>query len=217
LWGDVDQMDLLTVFSFALLASLLVISPGPNDVLLAKTVPTSGGAAGFANIAGFIPAFFLHGALSIFGISIILIQSPWAFWIIKLMGAAYLCWIGIKALLVAFKGDVSLTKIEPAKRSRTLKTAFAEGFLTNFLNPKVSMFYLAAFPQFIQSGENAVLFGFLLVALHVAINLIWFSCMVLLLDRMTAFARSGPVQRWIKGLTGFVFIGFGIKLATLRP
>ncbi len=209
-------MELVTLISFASLATLLVISPGPNGVLIAKTVPTSGRAAGFANVIAFVPAFFLHGAFSIFGISIILLQSPWAFWSVKFVGAAYLCWIGIKALYSAIKGDVSISQIEPANRARNLRHAFSEGFLTNFLNPKVSMFYLAAFPQFIQSGENTILYGFLLVALHSAINLIWFSCIVLLLGRMTAFARSGPIQRWIKGFTGFVFIGFGVKLATLR-
>jgi len=146
----------------------------------------------------------------------VLLQSPWAFWIVKLVGAAYLCWIGINALIAGIRGQTVLSEVEPARNSRTLRTAFIEGFLTNSLNPKVSMFYLAAFPQFIESGHNAVLYGFLLVALHAAINLIWFSCLVLLLDRMTAFARSGPIQRWIKGITGFVFIGFGVKLATLR-
>jgi len=210
-------MELVTIFSFLLLAGLLVVSPGPNGALIAKTVPTSGRAAGFAAVAAFVPGFFLHGALSIFGISIILIQSPWAFWAVKLLGAAYLCWIGVKALHSALKSGITLSEIKPAKRSRNLKVAFVEGFLTNFLNPKVSMFYLAAFPQFIQPGENTVILGFMLVALHATINLIWFSCVVVLLDRMTSFARSGSVQRWIKGVTGFVFIGFGIKLAALRP
>ena len=185
--------------------------------MIAKTVPTSGKAAGFANIAGFLPAFALHGALSLFGISIILLHSPWALWVVKLVGAAYLCWIGLKALYSAWRGDASALDIKPSKRSRTLQVAFAEGFLTNFLNHKVSMFYLAAFPQFIQTCYNALVFGFLFVALHAAINLVWFTSLVLLLDRMTTFAKSGPIQRGIKGITGFVFIGFGIKLASLRP
>ena len=63
------------VLTFAVVAFLLVISPGPNGVLIAKTVPTSGRSAGFANIAGFVAAFYVHGALSILGISILLVQS----------------------------------------------------------------------------------------------------------------------------------------------
>src|SRR3546814_648954 len=74
------------------------MSPGPNCVLIAKTVPTSGRAAGFANVAGFVAGFYLHGSLSIFGISLILLRSAEAFFVVKMLGAAYLCWIGIKAL-----------------------------------------------------------------------------------------------------------------------
>jgi threonine/homoserine/homoserine lactone efflux protein len=210
-------MDLFTIIGFTILAGLLVVSPGPNGILIAKTVPTSGASAGFANIAGFLPAFFVHGAFSVFGISIILLQSPWAFWVVKMLGAAYLCWIGLKALYQAFSKGMAIETVSPAKRSRNLKLAFAEGFLTNFLNPKVSMFYLAAFPQFIPPDQGAVFFAFLLVTIHALINLVWFSALVLLLNRMMAFRKSDFAQRLIKGVTGFVFIGFGIRLASYRP
>jgi len=70
-------MDIVTLLSFTFIASLLAMSPGPNGVLIAKTVPTSGKAAGFANVA----AFYVHGALSILGISLILVQSAQAFFI----------------------------------------------------------------------------------------------------------------------------------------
>ena len=104
----------------------------------------------------------------------------------------------------------------PAKARRTLWKAFGEGFLTNGLNPKVSMFYLAAFPQFMPLGESAVTVGLSLVGIHVLINTIWFSAMVLLLDRLKSAAQSQTMRRWINGATGLVFIGFGAKLATLR-
>ena len=87
-----------------MVASLLVMSPGPNGVLLAKTVPTSGRAAGFANVAGFVAAFYVHSAMAILGISILLVQSVTAFIIVKYLGAAYLIWIGVKALKAAYKG-----------------------------------------------------------------------------------------------------------------
>jgi threonine/homoserine/homoserine lactone efflux protein len=192
------------------------MSPGPNGMLIAKTVPPSGRAAGFANIAGFVFAFYLHGALSILGISLILVQSAQAFFIVKMIGAAYLCWIGLRALRDAFRG-IPIAKVEPAKRRRTLSVAFAEGFLANALNPKVSMFYLAAFPQFIPAGEGAVSSAFMLVAVHSLLNIMWFSAMVLLLLRFKSAATNGTFQRWLKGVTGAVFIGFGLKLASYRP
>ena len=193
------------------------MSPGPNGVLIAKTVPTSGKAAGFANVAGFVAAFYVHGALSILGISVILVQSAQAFFILKMVGAAYLCWIGLKALLEAWRGSVVASNIAPAKRQRTLVRAFVEGFLTNVLNPKVSMFYLAAFPQFISQNHGAIWASFLLVFIHSMLNFAWFTAMILLFARLAGSARNVVFQRWLKGLTGAVFIGFGAKLASLNP
>ncbi|MCR9212312.1 MAG: LysE family translocator [Proteobacteria bacterium] len=204
------------IMTFTLVAALLVMSPGPNGVLIAKTVPTSGKAAGFSNVAGFVSAFYVHGALSVLGISILLVQSATAFTIVKYIGAAYLCWIGLKALYAAYKGVSVPQNVAPAKRQRTLVKAFTEGFLTNALNPKVSMFYLAAFPQFITLGETTAAASFLLVFIHSMLNAVWFFLMVLLLSRLTVVAQSGRVQRWLKGITGAVFIGFGVKLATFR-
>lgn len=199
------------------MASLLVMSPGPNGVLIAKTVPTSGQWAGFANVAGFVVAFYLHGTLAILGISIILVQSATAFFIVKLLGAAYLCWIGFKALVEVWRGSEVARDINPARKKRTLLKAFGEGFLTNALNPKVSMFYLAAFPQFMTTGASATQSAFLLVFIHSMINMVWFSAMVILFNRLAQAARGPKFQRWLKGVTGLVFVGFGLKLATLRP
>ena len=210
-------MDLLTTLSFTFISALLVMSPGPNGVLIAKTVPTSGKTAGFANVAGFVAAFYVHGTLSILGISLILVQSAQAFFMVKTLGAVYLCWIGFKALREAWGGMRAANNIDPAKKERTLIKAFVEGFVTNALNPKVSMFYLAAFPQFISQSEGAYLQAFTLVFIHSMLNLIWFTAMVLLFARLSTVARGGAFQRWLKGVTGVVFIGFGAKLAVLEP
>jgi len=210
-------MPLDLILSFAAVAALLVMSPGPNGVLIAKTVPTSGKTAAFANVGGFIAAFFLHGSLSILGISLILVHSAEAFFVVKMLGAAYLLWIGFKALRAAFARDVLPVKVEPARRQRTLAKAFGEGFLTNALNPKVSMFYLAAFPQFIPAGDGALTGAMLLVGVHALINAAWFGAAIWLMSRVTTAVRRPAFQRWLKGLTGLVFMGFGLKLAALRP
>lgn len=209
-------MTLTEILTFAFVASLLVMSPGPNGVLIAKTVPASGRSAGFANVAGFVAAFYGHGALSVLGISVLLVQSAVAFSIVKFLGAAYLCWIGVKALLAAWRGVETAASVAPATNKRTLWKAFGEGVLTNGLNPKVSMFYLAAFPQFLTVGDASASAAFTLVTVHAAINALWFAAMVLLFAQLTQAARSGRFQRWLKGVTGAVFVGFGVKLATLR-
>ena len=210
-------MDFTQLLTFAVVASLLVMSPGPNGVLIVKSVTTAGRGAGFANVAGFVAAFYLHGALSVLGISVLLVQSAQLFLIVKLLGAAYLCWIGMNALRAAWKGGVVQTQqiTAPVKQPRPLKKAFLEGFLTNALNPKVSMFYLAAFPQFIPVGDSA-LAAFTLVLVHSLINLVWFSGMVILLARFVSMSRAGMLQRILKAVTGFVFVTFGIRLATFE-
>lgn len=209
-------MEITQIITFAVVASLLVVSPGPNGVLIAKTVPISGKSAGFANIAGFVAAFYLHGALSILGISVILVNSSQAFFVVKILGAAYLCWIGVNALLAAWNGNKTVKTTCSTAECTSIGKAFFEGFLTNALNPKVSMFYLAAFPQFIPVGGDASS-AFFLVFLHSFINILWFTAMVLLLSRLTYAAKSGFIQRWLKAITGFVFVTFGIKLASLEP
>ena len=210
-------MDVTHLITFAVVAGLLVISPGPNGVLIAKTVPTSGRAAGFANIAGFTVAFVTHGALSILGISILLVRSAELFFWFKMAGAAYLAYLGLKAVYEAWRGLSAPRQVVPARRRRTMVKAWGEGFLTNALNPKVSMFYLAAFPQFIPQGSGGVGAAFLLVAVHCLLNLVWFGAMIMLFHRLAAFGKSGKVQRWIKGATGLIFVGFAAKLAAFRP
>ena len=208
-------MEFTQIVSFIVVASLLVMSPGPNGIRIAKTVPLSGKAAGFANVAGFVAAFYLHGSLSILGISVLLTQSAQAFFIVKMLGAAYLCWIGVKALWSAWRSYEITASVEPVKSKRSLSKAFLEGFLTNAFNPKVSMFYLAAFPQFIPltgAAESA----FLLVFIHSVINLIWFSTMVLLFSQLKGAANNMTFQKILKTTTGLIFIGFGAKLASLR-
>ena len=136
---------------------------------------------------------------------------------VKIAGAAYLCWVGFKALREAWRGVKTVAEVAPAKRRRTLLVAYGEGFLTNALNPKVSIFYLAAFPQFIPVGEGAITSAFMLVCVHASINVIWFSTMIILLSRLSGMARNGSFQRALKAVTGSVFIVFGIKLALFRP
>jgi len=210
-------MDLNAIFAFIAVATLLVISPGPNGFLIAKTVPLSGHRAGLTNIAGFVAAFYVHGTLSIFGISILLVQSANAFFTFKMLGAAYLVWLGIKALRNAIRQPAAQTTsaAEPAQKPVSMKGAFYEGFLTNILNPKVSVFYLAAFPQFMPVDGSA-LSAYSLVTAHSLVNVLWFSAMVFTLSRIKSATNHPTFKVWLNSITGVVFIGFGAKLALTK-
>lgn len=210
-------MDISNILTFIAVATLLVISPGPNGFLIAKTVPVSGRKAGFANIWGFVAAFYVHGTLSIFGISILLVQSAQAFFIFKMLGAAYLIWIGIKALISAYKGNKS-TLIDSNKQTEkyvSIRAAFSEGFITNALNPKVSMFYLAAFPQFMPVNESAIN-AYALVTAHSMVNFVWFTVMVIMLSKIRHATSNAKFKTWLNSITGVIFIAFGSKLALMK-
>ncbi|MCA0902220.1 LysE family translocator [Microbulbifer agarilyticus] len=210
-------MDIDSVMAFMLIAALLVISPGPNGFLIAKTVPLSGKKSGFANVWGFVAAFYVHGTFAIFGVSALLTQSAQAFFIFKILGALYLIWIGIKALIGAFKSGNSSLPDSPKNNVKPVSVgaALLEGFLTNVLNPKVSMFYLAAFPQFVSVNESAI-HAYALVTAHSVVNFVWFSIMVVALSRVKSASNNAKFRRWINSITGLVLIGFGSKLALIK-
>jgi threonine/homoserine/homoserine lactone efflux protein len=206
-----------TIAGFVFVAALLVMSPGPNGVLIAKTMPTSGARAGFANILGFMTAFYFHGLMAVFGISALVMQSANLFTALKFAGALYLIWLGLKALADALRSNGNADAIQPHRRQRSLWAAFLEGLTTNALNPKVAMFYLAALPQFVPMNEpHAVINVLTLVFIHSLINLVWFGSLILVFANIARAARSPKLVRWLKGLTGIVFLGFGARLAMLE-
>jgi len=206
-------MEYSHILSFIFIALLLVISPGPNGLLIAKTVPISGKKAGFANVLGFVTAFIFHGSFSILGLSVLLMSSAEAFFIVKILGAIYLAWIGVKSLISAFNTTPHSSSFSSKENTHcTLKKSFFEGLITNILNPKVSMFYLAAFPQFIPEGEHSILHATMLVSLHAIINFLWFSIIIILFGKLTNAAKSNRFQQTFKSITGIFFIGFGAKL-----
>uniref|UniRef100_A0A2A4Z7K9 MFS transporter n=1 Tax=OCS116 cluster bacterium TaxID=2030921 RepID=A0A2A4Z7K9_9PROT len=209
-------MDLSIILSFAFMASLLVISPGPNGLLIAKTALLGEQKYGFANVAGIGTGMYLHGTMVVFGLAVLLVKSIFWFTVVKYIGAAYLIWVGLKTLYELWQNKTSHQKIETGRKSMTLKRAYIDGVLTNLLNPKTSMFYVAVLPQLLPieliSAQNV----YALVSLHVVLNALWFCGMILLFARMKKLSSSGRVQRWVKGVTGVVFIGFGAKLATLN-
>lgn len=208
-------MEISHIVSFAAIASFLVISPGPSGLLIFKTVPNCGMASGFANIAGFLAAFCLHGAMSILGVSVLLAKSILALSIVKYLGAAYLCWIGLKALFEAIRPVANATGSISRNPKKTFGNSFSEGFFTNALNPKILIFYLAMFPHFLPSGDGAVSMALMLVGLHSALSTIWFSGLVLLLSQMRPTRFCVPFQPMLNGVAGTVFIGIGIKYSAI--
>jgi len=212
-------MDLYEIFTFLLVISLMVMSPGPNAILILKTVPSFGKKHGYAYVMGIVAAFYLHGTLSVFGLSAILVSSASVFFTVKIIGAIYLAYLGVKALISVFKPSEANKAAELNQNNHsttTLASCFGEGLLTNLLNPKVSIFYLAAFPQFINFESNAIAASYILVTVHALFAALWFSSMVFLIGKTTSLSKSARLQKLLQSASGTVLLWFSYRVATAK-
>lgn len=204
------------LIAFAAMVSLIVVSPGPNLFLLLYNVPAFGRATGFFITIGFSLAIMMHATLSLIGVGAIIATSATLFTMLKLAGAAYLIWLGVKSIRNANRWSANVSN-EPRKQVELSKArAMMLGFLTNALNPKPALFYLAAFPQFI-SPDNGSIFvqGAILTAIHVLVAIIWYGSVVLGIDRANTVLRRPMVWKYLQSISGVALIGLGIKLATV--
>lgn len=201
--------------TFSIIALLLVLSPGPNGILILKTVSSKGKQAGIENIVGLVSATFLHGAISILGLSAIILKSALLFTIIKYLGAIYLFYLGFKTIVSSFKEQQTLdtSKAQSPTRASSYFN-FTEGFLTQILNPKVSMFYLAAFPQFLNFQTPDYYGAFLLVSIHAGIIFSWFFAVTMFIQKIKQLSEKGKVSRLIQRASGALLIYFGSILIT---
>ena len=204
------------VGTFTLMVLLLTMMPGPNTALILRAVPQNGRRAGILNLAGIVSAFYMHGIFSILGLSAVILKTSQAFFIVKLLGSFYLLYLGVTSLWQAFfskHASTKTTKRENTKKViRKNKRPFLEGFLTNLLNPKASMFYLAVFPQFINLKENPIFESFALVGIHSLVVVIWFSFMIIALGKVTRALSSMKFKRIVQGATGSLMLWFGFRL-----
>ena len=209
-------MDFQAVGTFTLMVLLLTIVPGANTALILRTVPQNGRRAGILNLAGIVCAFYMHGTFSVLGLSALIIKSSQAFFVVKLIGSFYLLYLGATSFWQAFfpkHASTNTMKCVNSKRViRKNKRLFLEGFLTNLFNPKASMFYLAIFPQFINPNGNPILESFTLVVIHSIVVAMWFSFIIIAIDKITRALSSMKFKRIVQGATGSLMLWFGYRL-----
>lgn len=207
------------LLTFTIISALLVASPGPNGVLIIKTISSYGKKYAYANILGLVSATFIHGALSIFGLSALILSSAELFMAFKLLGASYLLYIGIKTIYNSFENKNNIEedelKVKRNKKEGKISSSFIEGFFTQVLNPKVSMFYLAAFPQFINFKQAAYIDAFILVSIHAFLISIWFYAFANLLVKIKRTSKtSSKINTYVQRISGSIFVLFAGLLLT---
>ena len=198
------------ILAFTFLALLLTMTPGADTLVLFRNVLRGGRFSGFTTALGGRLGLVVHAALSAAGLSAVLAHSATAYQILKWAGAAYLVLLGSKSLLGALRPP---RDPEPEPTSALSRSPFLEGFLTNVLNPKTAVFYLAFLPQFITPSDPVFARSLLLCGIHIFVSLLWYGLLCLLFVEARKVLARPPVRRFLDGVSGTFLAALGLRLA----
>ncbi len=206
------------LWTYLIAISLLTVTPGVDTVLVIRNTTRGGWWDGAVSSFGICSGLFVHAAVSAVGISVILLQSAWAFRTLKLAGAGYLIWLGLVSLRNTLgKGDGLLQDTNGGKAAVfNARRSLMEGLLSNVLNPKTVVFYMAFLPQFIDPSGSPLKQAFCLAGMHFLIAMTWQCLLASGVNRAKRFLGKSSVKKTLDGMTGAVMIFFGIKLAMYR-
>ena len=194
---------------------LLNLTPGQDTMFIIGRSLTGGLRSGVAAACGISVGSIFHTLMAALGLSAILATSPLAFTIVKFIGAAYLIYLGARLL---FAKVSTARNAAPAPASADPRAAFLQGILTNVLNPKVALFFLAFLPQFIEPTSSAKTWAFLALGVtFITTGLIWCLVLAIAAARLqTFFMRNPNVRTLIDRTVGGLFLALGTRLAWLR-
>ena len=201
---------------FVLTGILLNLTPGQDTMFIIGRSLANGTRAGVAAAFGICVGSIGHTLLAALGLSAILAASPLAFTLVKLAGAIYLVYLGARLLLTKHPHREARLPGPPARAA--VRSAFTQGILTNLLNPKVALFFLALLPQFIDPASARKTLAFVaLGATFVTTGLIWCLVLAAAAGRLQAFFRRNPSAGvLLDRMVGTLFLALGARLAWTR-
>ncbi len=205
---------------FILAAILLNLMPGTDSMYIITRSVSQGQTAGFYSVLGITSGILVHTLLAALGLSVLLANSPTAFMIVKYIGASYLCYLGFK-MLTSKNSNLIASNLSKDQNMTSQKAVdgwqiYKQGVLTNTFNPKVALFFLAFFPQFIDASYAYGMLSFLMLGLTFATTgFIWCLCLAMLASKFSKKLRENPkIEFMMNKISGVVFMGLGIKLLT---
>jgi threonine/homoserine/homoserine lactone efflux protein len=204
---------------FIATAVLLIITPGQDTFFILGRSLSGGRPAGIAAAVGVSTGTVIHTVAAALGLSALLATSPYAFTAVKFAGAAYLIYIGARALLTR-ANDLPGGNLRDGDEGGPDRqwSAFRQGVLTNLLNPKVALFFLALMPQFIEAGSGNKVGAFLALGLtFVTLGVAWCVLLAVAAAKLRgAFLRRPSMANVLNKVAGAMFIALGLKLAAAR-
>lgn len=203
--------------AFLIAITILTLTPGLDTALVIRNTSRAGFVDGCTTSLGICFGLFVHATFSAIGISAILAQSAELFQIVKMIGAAYLIWLGISSLRSLMKTGQGIEVASLSHSQFRLTRSLREGFLSNVLNPKTAVFYLAFLPQFINPEYSPLAQSLLMALIHFAIAMVWQCGLAGALSSAKNLLKNASFMRWMEGTTGFVLVALGIKLLLEKP
>ena len=198
------------VFEFAIASLVLIALPGPDQALIMRNALVGGRTAGLRTMVGGVSGLSLHATAAALGVSALLATSAAAYATLKLVGVAYLLYLGARMLL-------SVGHDEGEEETGSGRP-FVQGFVSNALNPKVALFFLTFVPQFLPHDGSTLPVALGLSAIFAAIYVAWFSGLVTVVGLVSDALRRPRVKAWIERVTGGALVAFGARLvAAGRP
>ena len=201
---------LTPLLGFALISLGIALTPGPNMIYLISRSITQGPAAGIVSLGGVALGFVFYMLCAAFGITALLFAVPYAYDALRFPGAAYLLWLAWQAVKPNGRSPFQVRKL----RVDGQRKLFAMGFVTNLLNPKIAMLYLALLPQFIDPTASVLTQSLALGAIQIVISVSVNAMIALAAGSIARFLGTRPswllVQRW---LMGTVLAGLAVKMA----
>src|SRR5262245_50693426 len=199
-----------TLSAYLLVSAIVIVTPGQDTALTIRNSLLGGRPAGLATAAGVSAGQAVWTLATSVGLAALLVASEPAFVGLKLVGAAYLVYLGAQALLAAIRGRA---RAHVATGSSTPGTAFRQGLLSNLGNPKMAVFFSSLLPQF---GGTSFASLFALGLVFCTMTLIWLSAYAVAVARAGDFLRRPTIRRVLDAATGLVLTALGLRLATER-
>ncbi|MBV6658708.1 MAG: LysE family translocator [Devosiaceae bacterium] len=199
-----------TLLTYCLVVLGFVFIPGPATILTVARATSSGTRVGLATASGIAVGDLIHTAMAVIGISAVIMASAFLFTLIKYLGAAYLVYLGIRAIL-----DRSVPDMGATAPALTARTAFHQAIVAEVLNPKTALFFLAFLPQFVDPANGLIalqltIFGVVLVLLGLLSTVVF----ALSAGSLGAFLRRNPtVLKWQGKVVGGIYCALGVRLA----
>jgi len=198
---------------------LITIVPGPDMALVFRQVLLGGTSLAQRTIFGNLSGLVVHAVALAAGLSALLAASAEAYTVVKLAGAAYLVYLGLRTLQAARHPDAAAAADAGQAATRpvpSMRTAYVQGLVSTVLNPKPALLFLTYLPQFVDESRAVLPQIAFLAGVHILVGLVWMTLYAHIVHRAERTLRRSDVRRWLERATGVVLIGLGLRVALER-